>query len=66
MKNEQIERLTRQLLDCGYHSGQIKQIINEAAERVTESGNLQDEIIAALEHYVEFSMKCRRSGNRSR
>jgi uncharacterized membrane-anchored protein len=60
-RQEQIERLTQQLLGCGYHLHQIKQIINEAIENAaTEAGRSQEElVIEALEGYLEFGMKCK-------
>lgn len=62
MRHERIEALVRQLLDLGYHSGQVRQIINEAAENATEKGSSEERIIDALESYVSFASKCRRNG----
>lgn len=64
MRHERIEKLTRQLLDLGYHSGQIKQIITEAVESAAESGSPEERIVDALESYVSFAIQCCRSGSR--
>ncbi|QDR81168.1 hypothetical protein [Sporomusa termitida] len=66
MKQEQIKQLTQKLLACGYHSSQIRHIISEAVESGTaDTGSSQEQlIIEALESYVEFGSKCKRTGNR--
>ncbi len=68
MKHQEIEKLTRKLLDCGYHSEQIKQIISEAIESgTTDTGSSQEQLIMdALESYVEFGIKCKMTGTRER
>ncbi|QDR80560.1 hypothetical protein [Sporomusa termitida] len=66
-KQEQINRLTQKLLDCGYRSSQVKQIISEASENTTTaaSSSQQEElIIEALQSYVEFGIKCKKKGAR--
>ncbi|CQR74507.1 hypothetical protein SOV_26150 [Sporomusa ovata DSM 2662] len=62
MKHQQIEKLTHQLLDCGYYPYQIKQIISDAMESdtTTDTGISKEQlIINALKSYVEFGTKCK-------
>ncbi len=62
MRHERMETLVRQLLDLGYHSGQVKQIIDEAAKEAKESDNPETWIIDSLESYILFAAKCRKNG----
>ncbi|WP_144350883.1 hypothetical protein [Sporomusa termitida] len=62
-KQEQINQLTQKLLDCGYHAEQIKHIVREALE--DDTGDAQEDvIIAVLETYLSFGIKCKRQGPR--
>ena len=58
MKRRRIEALTRALLDCGYHAGQIQHIVEEAGKD-SKVETTEDDIIEALEAYVEFAAKCK-------
>lgn len=64
-KQEQIEQLTQKLLDCGYHSHQIKQVINEALEGAAAGSSREELIIEALKAYLEFGIKCKMKGSRN-
>jgi hypothetical protein len=66
LKQEQIKQLTQKLLACGYHSEQIRHIISEAVESGAPDADSSQEqlIIDALESYVEFGSKCKRTGTR--
>lgn len=65
MKHRRIEILTRTLLDYGYHSNQIKYIIDEARESSGDAAS-EDVVIEALESYVKFAAKCKNSGSNTR
>lgn len=66
MKHRKIEALTCTLLDYGYHSQQIKQIVNEARESSHAGKIPEDAVIEALEAYVEFATKCKNKGSNPR
>jgi Holliday junction resolvasome RuvABC DNA-binding subunit len=63
---EQAKGLVDQLVALGYHSYQIKQMLEEIpgfSEKGPLSPELEKQIIQVLEDYLRFARKCQRTNS---